>query len=248
MNFKQDYCSENEKKIRKSFFNLFRQNPILDDEILLNLGLFIKRQDLSRILFINELYKKIIDVHGVIMEFGVMWGQNMVIYQNLRGIYEPYNHTRTIIGFDTFQGFPSVDKKDGKAEPIRIGTFKVTKKYESYLKKVLDYHEQESPISHIRKYKLIKGDASKTVKEYLEKNPETIIALAYFDFDIYKPTKECLEAIKPHLTKGSILAFDQLNVSDYLGETIALKEEVGLSKYEIKRSRCSSTQSYMIIK
>ena len=39
------------------------------------------------------------------MEFGVRWGQNLITLNNLRGIYEPFNHSRKIIGFDTFEGF-----------------------------------------------------------------------------------------------------------------------------------------------
>ena len=38
--------------------------------------------------------------------------------------------------------------------------------------------------------------------------------------DIYKPTKNCLKAIKPHLTKGSILAFDEPNCKDFLGKQL----------------------------
>ena len=70
----------------------------------------------------------------------------------------------------------------------RIGAYSVTKDYEYYLGQILECHERESPIPHIKKYRLVKGDATKTVEEYLRDNPETIIALAYFDFDIYEPT------------------------------------------------------------
>lgn len=48
--------------------------PIFESEILQNLGLFIPRQNMSRILAMNELYKKIINIHGIICEFGVRWG------------------------------------------------------------------------------------------------------------------------------------------------------------------------------
>ena len=34
----------------------------------------LKRMALSRIIYYNELYQKIIDVPGVICEFGVQWG------------------------------------------------------------------------------------------------------------------------------------------------------------------------------
>ena len=51
--------------------------------------------------------------------------------------------------------------------------------------------------------------------------------MAYFDFDIYEPTKECLKLIKDHITKGTIIGIDELNTSDFPGETVALKEVLG---------------------
>lgn len=241
------YYSKKEIGLRRDFYDTFKQCPIPENEILSQLGLFIKRQDLSRLLFIHELYKKIIDVHGVVMEFGVRWGQNMALYETFRGIYEPYNHNRKIIGFDTFEGFPSTHQKDGQSDIIQTGAYSVTEGYESYLEKVLDYHEQESPIPHIKKYELIKGDATIEIERFLEKNPETIIAFAYFDFDIYEPTRKCLEAIRNHVTKGTVIGFDELNVHDYPGETRALKEVLGLDSYKITRSTLSSIQSYIVI-
>lgn len=68
------YSSPNEKSLREKFFKIFRDCPIPNNELLSNLGLFIKRQDLTRILFMNELYNKIINVHGIVVEFGVRWG------------------------------------------------------------------------------------------------------------------------------------------------------------------------------
>jgi hypothetical protein len=239
-------ASDKEDTIRNNFLQLFKKCPIPENEILLNLSLFIKRQDLSQILFMHELYKQIIGIHGIVVEFGVRWGKNMALFESFRGIYEPFNHNRKIVGFDTFSGFPEVDAKDGKGETIMNGGFSVTNQYEKYLSQVLDYHEQESPISHIKKYELVKGDATIEVEKYLNENPETIIAFAYFDFDIYKPTKICLEAILPHLTKGSIIGFDELNCHDYPGETLALKEIVGYEKHKVNHSVYSPTQSYIL--
>jgi hypothetical protein len=123
----------------------------------------------------------------------------------------------------------------------------VTANYENYLEQILAYHESESPIAHKRKFELIKGDATKTIYEYLEKHPETIIAFAYFDFDIYHPTKKCLEAIWDRLTKGSIVAFDELNCPELPGETLAFKEVVGIDRFRIKRSPLNPLCSYITI-
>ena len=88
----------------------------------------------------------------------------------------------------------------------------------------------------MKKYAIVKGNAVVEIHKYLKENPETIIALAYFDFDIYEPTLEWLKAIAPHLTKGSVLGFDELNLHNFPGETLALKEILGLDKYSIRRT------------
>ena len=237
----------NELSFREKFFKLFKDCPIPDNELLPNLGLFIKRQDMARILFMHELYKKIINVNGMIMEFGVRWGQNLALFELFRGIYEPFNYNRKIIGFDTFGGFPSIDKNDGKVNIDSTNNYSVTKNYEQYLEQILDYHEQESPIPHIKKYQLIKGDATIEIEKYLKDHPETIIALAYFDFDLYAPTKKCLQAIKGHITKGTVLGFDELNYHLFPGETIAFKEVFELDRYRIRRSPYNPTESYIVI-
>jgi hypothetical protein len=240
--------SSNEDLSRRDrFLRLYEQSPIPEEHRLATLPLFIRRQVLSRMLFFNELYQKIVNVHGIIMEFGVLWGQNLALLQSLRGIYEPFNHNRKIVGFDTFEGFPSVHERDGRASIVKVGNYATTKGYEEYLAQVLDYHEQESPISHVKKYELVKGDASVQIAKYLKDNPETIVALAYFDMDMYEPTKKCLEAIRSHLTKGSVIGFDELNLHDFPGETQALKEVLGLDRYRIQRSPHGSVASYLVV-
>jgi hypothetical protein len=241
------HWSEKEIDIRKGILDLFKNCQIPDSELLSNLGLFINRRNLTRILLMNELYKKILHIHGDVIEFGVKWGQNLALFQSFRGLYEPFNTSRKIIGFDTFEGFPSTHDKDGKDVEVAIGEYSTTKGYEDYLKLILEYHENESPLAHICKYRLVKGDATVEIDNYLQKNPETIIALAYFDFDLYEPTKKCLEAIKDHVTKGTIIAFDELAAHNFPGETLALKEVFGLSRFSITRSPFSSTQSYIVI-
>ena len=62
----------------------------------------------------NKVLKKIIDKAGIIIECGVHYGASLSILSNLRGIYEPYNFSRKIVGFDTFEGFVGSNKlKDG---------------------------------------------------------------------------------------------------------------------------------------
>jgi hypothetical protein len=240
-------ASDKEKNNRERMKELYLQSPIPENERVAQVGLFQRRQELSKVLFFNDLYQEFLNVHGVIMEFGTRWGQNLTTLSNLRGIYEPYNYNRRIIGFDTFEGFIGTHEKDGSHEVIEEGAFGVTKDYEVYLKEVLVCHQNESPLNHINKIDIRKGDAPEQLKQYLDENPQTIIAFAWFDFDIYAPTVECLKMIKPHLVKGSVLGFDELNDPGFPGETAALREVFGLNEIRLERNRFSAMQSYLIM-
>src|SRR6188768_4162623 len=80
--------------LRQKLLKLFAERPLPDDELLVNLGLYIRSGALAKMLFLNELYEKIVPIPGVICEFGVWWGQSLVMFENLRAVHEPYNHTR----------------------------------------------------------------------------------------------------------------------------------------------------------
>jgi hypothetical protein len=237
--------STSEKDAFKQYVDLLKSAPLPEDELLPNLGLFLSSKSLSRVLFFYEIYRKILNSHGVIMEFGVRWGQTLAILSALRGIFEPFNRHRKIIGFDTFEGFKGVSDKDGKQAKIAEGHFSVSTDYEEYLAKILSIQEALNPISHLKKYELVKGDGCVTVQKYLKDHPETIVSLAIFDFDIYKPTRAALEAIKPHLCKGSVLVFDELCDDIFPGETVALNEVFGLNNVRIQRFPMTARVSYM---
>lgn|SRR3989344_3495270 len=232
---------------REQLVKLLENWPVPNNEKLLNLGTFLVPQTLSRILFMDFLYRQILDVQGTVFDFGTRWGQNLSLFTSFRGIYEPFNHLRKVAAFDTFKGFPKITKEDGKSKIMNKKNYAVTPHYEDYLAKIINIQEQESPLSHIKKHEIIKGDASVEIKKYIKRNPETIVALAYFDFDLYKPTKECLSTIRNRLTKGSVLGFDELNDHHCPGETLAVKDVLGLNRYKIQRFPYNSRTSYLII-
>jgi hypothetical protein len=241
------FAAAQETQRRGDFVDVLKNCPIPDKELLSNLELFLRRQALSRILFVQEVYQKIISVNGVIAVFGFRWGRNLALLSSLRGIYEPFNYTRKIIGFDAFEGITQVSPQDGTHEAVAEGMYGVTPNYESYLDEILQYHESESPISHLKKYEIVRGAPADTLPLYLEKHPETIIALAYFDLSLYEPTKQCLQQIRNYITKGSVLIFDELNCGPLPGETIALREVLGLGTYKIQRSPLCPFPSYVVV-
>ena len=151
------------------------------------------------------------------------------------------------MGFDTFEGLPSISEKDGNSKLMKEGHYSVSENYFDYLNKIMEFQEMDNPLPHIKKFELIKGDASIEIKEYLRNHPETIISLVYFDLDLYEPTKKCLDAIRPHLVKGSVIGFDELNDADCPGETQALNEVFGLNNIKLRRYRYTSRVSYFIV-
>lgn len=241
------YESGSEKDSRARLSGLLKGSPIPEDQLLSNLGLFLDSKSLSRLLFMDFLYRQIVDVQGIVMEFGTRWGQNLALFTALRGIYEPFNRHRTIVGFDTFEGFPAITSEDGSSEMMKKGQLSVGEGYDEYLGELLSIHESLNPLAHVRKFELRKGDATAQLPAFLEDAPQTIVALAYFDFDLYAPTKACLEIVRPRLTKGSVVGFDELNDPDSPGETRALAEVFGLNQVRIKRFPFASRVSYFVV-
>lgn len=243
----QTRASEKQQSARQILAESYRTSPIPTDQLLVNLGLYTRSSVLAKMLYVNELYQKIVRIPGVIMEFGVWWGANVALFQNLRAVYEPYNYTRKVVGFDTFEGYPTPTAQDGTHDLAAAGQYAVTEGYLEHLTRVLDYHESENTMAHVRKYELVKGDATVSIGEYLGRHPETIIALAYFDMQLYEPTRKCLEAIRPHLVKGSVIAMDELNSDEFPGETVALREVLGLDRYRMERSQYLPDRTYLIV-
>lgn len=228
--------------------DLLREAPIPNSELAENSGLFVSPRTLKRQCFFNEIYKEALNVHGVIMQFGVRWGRDLATLHGLRTIYEPYNATRLILGFDTFEGFPGSDARDGTSESSKKGTLNVGEHYDDFLREVMAQRQVLDPLPHMARTELHKGDATQTLAKYLDAHPETIVALAHFDMDLYEPTRNCLQMLRPYITKGSVLAFDELVSGVFPGETIAVREVFGLDKIKLQRSPLFSGHgSYFIV-
>jgi hypothetical protein len=243
----QTRASATQLENRKRLVDLFEASPVPTEQLLVNLPLYMRSSALAKLLYVNELYELIVSQPGVIMEFGVWWGSNLALFESLRAVYEPYNYTRRFIGFDTFEGYPAITPEDGGHELAAIGGYSVGVEYVEHLAAVLDYHRLENPMSHVDRFELALGDAAVTVSDYLKRHPETIVALAYFDMQLYEPTKACLEAIRPHLTRGSVLALDELNTPEFPGETLAFREVFGLDRYQLRRSRYLPDRTYLVV-
>ena len=176
----------------------------------------------------------------------VFWHHMLLIYLVLWFEFFIY-YFREIIGFDTFDGFTNKLSSDEKKLGWKKNDYGVVKNFENMLEKYLHLEESNTHINWIKKFKLVKGDASNTIIKYLKENPHTIIGMAIFDMDVYKPTYEVLKVIKNRLYRGSVLVFDELNHPSFPGETIAVLKALGLKNLKLNSSHGSTFSAWAVI-
>ncbi|MGZ3655799.1 MAG: TylF/MycF/NovP-related O-methyltransferase [Bdellovibrionota bacterium] len=235
-----DFLVNNEKSLKTSRYSEF--------ERLANFPAYVTRQTMANFLFHYEIFKRVVEVPGSVVECGVAYGGNLMGFAQLSAILEPTNYTRRIVGFDTFAGFPDLDPdKDavGKSEHAKKGGMAVDAKQE--LETRIQLFDQNRFLNHIPKVELVQGDICETIPQYLKANPHLVVSLLYVDMDIYKPTKVVLEHLVPRMPKGAVIAFDELNHPNWPGETVAVMEELGIGSLRLKRMQFDTTRSYAII-
>ncbi|TIH12019.1 class I SAM-dependent methyltransferase [Marinifilum sp. JC120] len=208
---------------------------------------FVSRQSLSIFLAKDHIFKQILPIHGAIVECGVFMGAGLFTWAQLSSIYEPANHNRRVIGFDSFEGFPQVGSQDEGAGLIHKteGGYRFDGKKE--LEDCAALHDLNRPIGHIPNVELVKGDARQTIPDYVAENQHLVVSLLYLDFDLYEPTKVALEALRERMPKGAVLAFDELNQAQWPGETRAVLECIGIKNLHIQRVPYTPALSYAVL-
>lgn len=208
----------------------------MDENKLFYFTKYVRRHEIARLLVQYELFKKIKDIKGSIVECGVYLGGGIMTWAKIAETLEPYNFLRKIYGFDTFEGFVSVHSRDltGESAVAEVGRLKP--EYDSFteLKECIAEFDKTRLLKHEDKIILIKGDAMKTIPLFTEQNKHALVSLLYLDFDLYEPTLLAIKEFLPRMPKGSIIAFDELNDPKYPGETQALIETLNINQYKLE--------------
>lgn len=235
-----------ETKVSQKLTQIFTQSPDSLEIKLENFPKYIKRQKLTRLLALYEIFKKIIPIKGSIVECGIHHGFGLMTWANLSAVLEPVNLTRRIYGFDTFSGFPSLTKTDkNKFANIHTGDLSSDSYHE--LKKIIKIYDDNRFLGHINKIQLIKGDAIKTIPKFIKENQHLVVSLLFLDFDLFKPTQVAIENFYPRIPKGGIIAFDELDNPIWPGETMALLKTIGINKLKIERLSFDPYIGYTIV-
>lgn len=232
---------------RHRLLAMMEASPLQGDELMFNLGLYVRSSLLVKFLLLSDLYRRFQHLPGALLEFGTWRGQNLVLLENLRAIHEPFNKQRTIVGFDTFSGYTETAGMTDEALAAH-GGYMSDARYMEYLAELLMVHEGANAFGHIRgNHRLIKGDVVDTAPDFFKRYPETLVAFAFFDMGPYEPTLAALQAIKPHLMPGSMLLFDELTWAGAPGEAIAFKEVFRGVRYAIEKSPLYPSKSIVTV-
>lgn len=215
-----------------------------------NFEKYVRRQALARFLARYELFKLQMNVKGSIIECGVHHGGGLLAWAKLSSALEPYALDRRVYGFDTFNGFPAIAKEDIGVEEnrqVKQGGFSTGYNVYKEMEELIQEYDQNRYLNQFEKVFLIKGDAIKTIPKFIDQNLHVLISLLFLDFDLYEPTKVALEYFLPRMSKGAILAFDEINNPWWPGETQALLEKVDLKKHEISRFNFDPSIAYIVL-
>ena len=213
---------------------------------------YAQKNCIARYLAHYELFKLVMETPGSIVECGVYQGAGVLGWAKLSSILEPNNHSRRVIGFDTFSGFPEGGEandtaRDMSSHPdmLREGAFRGGTR--ENIMKAAELFDMNRHIAHIPKVELVEGDAEKTIPKYVEEHPHLVVSLLYLDFDLYGPTRAALRHFLPRMPKGAVVAFDEFHYDVYPGETMAVADELGIGKLRLRRFGFGTVMAYAVL-
>ena len=223
-----------ERLAAEEYARIFDDSADSTVDKLAHVGRYMRRQDVTRLLARYEIFKRVLNVKGSVVECGVFRGAGLMSWANFSAVLEPSNLMRRVYGFDSFEGLVGTTEKDESG--IRTGQ-EGELKAESYeeLKALIRAFDLNRFLGHVPKVELIKGDASKTIPTFVKSHPHLVVSLLFMDFDLFEPTRVALESFLPRMPKGAVLAFDELDNPSWPGETLAAIEVVGLGNLRLER-------------
>ncbi|RIL00277.1 MAG: dTDP-6-deoxy-L-hexose 3-O-methyltransferase [Proteobacteria bacterium] len=214
---------------------------------------WVSRPALLRFAVRYELFRRVLDVKGSIVECGVRGGGGVMAWAKLCSTFEPFAIHRRVIGFDTFEGFPSLAEQDRPAAPgarlavQKVGGFRAEHDVHAELQELIALHDRGRILGRHAKVELVRGDACETIPQYVAAHRHLLVALLFLDFDLYAPTKTALQHLLPRMPKGAVLAFDEVNSAHWPGETEAMLEMLDLRSIELKKFPFDPNVAYAVL-
>jgi hypothetical protein len=194
---------------------------------------------INKLVVHYELYKKVYQLDGDILEFGVFKGTSLIQWASFREILNR-SQKQKIIGFDTFDKFPETNfEEDRGLRKQFVNEAGLNSISKIDLEKIFKSKE-------IKNFELIEGDILKTLPNYIKQNSDLRVALLHIDVDIYEPTKVILDELYEKVIDGGIIILDDYKV--FPGETKAVDDFVKNKDIKIQQLPFSPKKPSFIIK
>ena len=234
--------TDQERVFNKTRSELINRTP---KEFIANSpSVFSTRVGVQSLVTRYELYKLVLDVPGDIIECGVYQGNSFTWLANLSVILEPFAINRRIIGFDTFEGFSSIDSS---ADPADVSSDNFADTSYEIISRSLENLDTVIPVKKVNRFELVKGDIVTSLPKYVDEHPWMTCAMLILDTDLYRPTFTALKTILPIMPKGAVVVFDEYNYQNFPGETQAVRELLDLNKLQVKKFSYESCTAYAVI-
>ena len=152
-----------------------------------------------------NLYNKIKELNGDILEFGVFKGASIALWLQLVKLNEP-NALTSVIGFDYFDKSKTLRNLDKKSKKL-MGDVLNRENNNKNLQMNTIFEKCNKILPG--KLQLIKGDACKTCVTFKNDNPGVRIKLLYLDMDLDKPTFIVLKNLWSLVVEDGIIVLDE---------------------------------------
>lgn len=186
-----------------------------------------------------ELYKRILNLPGDVLEFGVYKGASLVRFATFRNMLES-QFSRKIVGFDAFGKFPRNVALSG--DKAFIERFENAGGDGLTLDETTAIFRSKGLDGNIH---LIEGDVRTTINKYLEDNDQCRIALLHLDMDVYEPTRHVLDLCGDRMVRGGIIMIDDYNAVP--GATQAVDEFIQGRSCSIQKLPLSHVPSFIVL-
>lgn len=151
---------------------------------------------ISKFIADYEIFKKIKNIKGDVVECGVFRGASLSRFLNFNKIF---SSNKFFYAFDAFGKFPKSGINEDKVVSFKhdkIAGYGIEKKdLIFFLKK-----------NKLNNFKLIKGDVLETLNSLIKMKKK--ISLLHLDLDVYSATKYVLEKLYPFVVKKGIILID----------------------------------------
>ena len=135
---------------------------------------YLEKSEFRYVLWLDRIYQKIISVPGHIVELGVAYGRNAVIFSHLIQM-NGEDPLRNYHGFDTFNGYNQESLLNNKNLSSTAWINNSRQQVEGRLKRA----------GVFKSCRLYEGDIVDTLPNFLSSNPDFRAALLYVDCNAY---------------------------------------------------------------